>query len=147
MLHNSAKIIVMNANWAIIFSGLGLVLLELILGAATGFDLLLVGLALTMGGLTGVAFSSEQVGVITSTVFILIYFFLGRKFIKKKLSVLSTKTNIDGLIGKTGTVIKSEQIKVDTEIWRCKSTDLLNPGDKAKVISVEGNTLEVVLLK
>lgn len=134
----------MDANWILIFMGLGFVLLELLLGVATGFDLLLIGLSLTLGGLTGIATSSEQIGVISSAIFTVLYFLIGRKLIKSKLSVLTTKTNIDNLIGKIGVVTKADQIKIDTEIWRYKSTDSLKSGDKAKVVAIEGNTVEVV---
>lgn len=134
----------MDANWILIFMGLGFILLELLLGVATGFDLLLIGLSLTLGGLTGIATSSEQIGVISSAIFTVLYFLIGRKLIKSKLSVLTTKTNIDNLIGKIGVVIKADQIKIDTEIWRYKSTDSLKSGDKAKVVAIEGNTVEVV---
>lgn len=137
-------------NMVLIYLGLGAVLLELIIGVQTGFDLALVGLALALGGVIGNIFNNWQIGVGAAGILAIIYIVLGRKFIKSKLSIATTKTNIDELIGKKGTVTKEinlhkfGQVKVGSELWRAESEEKIEKETRIKVISLEGVTLKVV---
>ena len=66
-------------NWLLIAAGGALVIAELILGAATGFDLLLTGVALAVGGLLGLIFGSAEIGLLASGVLAFVYFVFMRR--------------------------------------------------------------------
>ena len=136
-------------NWLIFYSGLGLVILELIIGVDTGFDFLLIGLSLIIGALGGFVAGSYLVAVSVSIVITILYLIFGRKFIKEKLYVSTHKTNIDALIDKEAIVIKmisknkAGQVKVENEVWRALADKTYKEGEKVKIISVEGVALKV----
>ncbi|OGG14144.1 hypothetical protein A2773_05335 [Candidatus Gottesmanbacteria bacterium RIFCSPHIGHO2_01_FULL_39_10] len=135
-----------------IFGGLGLILLELIVGVQTGFDLVLLGSTMVVGGLVGGFFQNDSVGIITTIVLSIVYIFIGRKIIKEKLNTKSYKTNVDDLVGKTGTVVKiiksgkAGQVKIGSEVWRAEAEGEIEVDTKVKVLDVEGVSLKVVRL-
>jgi membrane protein implicated in regulation of membrane protease activity len=57
-------------------------------------------------------------------------------------------TNVDGLIGKTG-FVKNEvsetagQIVVDDQVWQARANNVIPPGQKVKIMAVEGAKLKV----
>lgn len=69
---------------------------------------------------------------------------LARK-ITKPSPVIS---NVDGLIGKIGTVTKevsdmAGQIIVDDQVWQARAETVIPPEKKVKIVSVEGAKLKV----
>jgi membrane protein implicated in regulation of membrane protease activity len=133
------------------FIGVGLVLiiLELLLGINTGLDLVFIGTAFVLGGLITFAFKSWAWSAIASGVICLLYVFLGRRYIHRRTAVRAEKTNIDTIIGKTGTVEqeitpdKQGMVKVGYEQWRARADETLKPGEEITVTGVTGVTLLV----
>jgi len=139
-----------NPNWLIFYTGLGLIILELIVGVDTGFDFLLIGLSLILGALTGFLFNNYLVVIVMAILACFLYIFFGRRIVKDKLFVSTHKTNIDALIGKEGMVLKpieknkAGQVKIENEVWRAVADKPIKKDVKIKIISVEGVTLKVV---
>ena len=133
-----------------IYLGLLLIILELILGVSAGFDLLLSGIALLVGGAVLWLTNVFWIAVVTTIVLILAYFAFLRTALRSKLASTTTKNvNIDKLINAHGIVVKNiragrhGQVQIDGEIWRAESTQNLKRGEKIFVNSVEGVTLKV----
>ena len=140
-------------NWLLIIVGFVCVIIELMLGALTGFDLALVGGSLTVGGAIGLFTRSAEVGLISGGVLAFVYLALFRRWLRLKLTVKNQPSNVDALMGKTGVVTKkigaSEAgiVKVGSECWRA---ELAQVGDTArdvgatvKIEAVEGVTIKV----
>jgi len=129
--------------------GLLLALLELVMGIATGFDLVIIGTILIIGGLFGNIFQSSLLTLGLSTLLGIAYLYLGRSLLKQKLIIVTKHTNIDKLIGKTGIVVRSITpdtpglVRVDDEDWRASSEDVLYEKDKVTIKLIEGVTLIV----
>lgn len=138
-----------NISQVIVIIGLCLVLAELFVGIDSGFDLVLLGSILVLGGLIGVGTNSYVIALIVSIALTIIYIFFGRKFVKRKVIITTHKTNIDKLIGQKAVVIRSITpdtpglVRLSDEDWRASSEDVLFEKDKCTVISVEGVTLLV----
>lgn len=136
-------------NILLIIAGVVAIAVEVILGAATGFDLLILGIIAIIAGFVGI-YTSFSVALIVLGVLSLVYVFYGRRFIKNTLAINTTATNVDALMGKKGTVVKKitpkhpGQIKVEGEIWRAASKDILDEGASVTIGSVSGVTLEVM---
>lgn len=139
-------------NTLLLVIGAVLVVLELILGAATGFDLLLVGVSLAGGGAVGLITGNEMLGVLVAVALLLLNFIVGRRQIKKWLAIKSDKTNVDAVIGSSGIVSKeirrgeSGQVILGNETWRAEGhskVDTLEKGEKIKVVSISGVTVKV----
>jgi len=140
-------------NWLLVIGGMIFVIVELALGALTGFDLALVGASLTVGGVIGLFTGSANVGMIAAAALALVYFALLRSWLKSKLTVRDQASNVDVVIGKPGVVTKRIAprepglVKVGSEEWRAE----LDQGDEAArevgaaitVSSIEGVTLKV----
>lgn len=143
----------MNPSWILIYLGLGAVLLELVLGVATGFDLILVGSSLIIGGIVGNLLNNWQIGLVVSIILATLYMAVGRKLVKHSLAIATHKTNIDTLVGKTAHVIKdihvhqAGQVKIGSEIWRAEALTEISKGKKVTVVSVEGVTVNVAPMK
>ncbi len=137
------------SNYILIITGIVAIIAELLLGVATGFDLLIIGVILIISGSIGFLSASFMTGLLSAIVLSLVYVILGRKFVKQKISIATTKTNSDALIGKKGKVIKQitkhvpGQVKVDGEIWRAASNATIDEGSMVTVESVSGVTLTV----
>jgi membrane protein implicated in regulation of membrane protease activity len=140
----------MQFTWFFIFGGLGAILLELILGVATGFDLALFGVALIIGGVAGNILNNIQASFIIAILLNMVYIFFGRHLLRSKLNIHTKNTNVDGLIGKSGFCVKETlshqpgQVRVNNEIWRAESVAEIKKGDKIQVVSIEGVTLNVI---
>lgn len=140
----------MEINNFLIIAGLIAIFSELILGVASGFDIALLGTSLVIGGTTGFIFKNNEAGIIASIILSLIYIFFGKKLIKNKLTIKTSSTNIDNLIGKYGICTKAisenktGQVKISNEFWRAESEKTIEKDMKVKVLSVEGVTLHVV---
>lgn len=133
----------------LIVGGFILVLGELLVGIEAGFDLVLIGSILVLGGLTGVVTQNTLVALAISIVLSIVYIVFGRNAVKKKITVITHKTNIDKLIGKHGVVIRSITpdtpglVRLDDEDWRATSSQVLYEKQKIIVQSLSGVTLNV----
>jgi len=74
-------------NWILIVVGAILVLLEVLLGALSGFDLLLLGIGILLGGLGGVVSGSPIAGLGIAAALSLFYVIFGRRRIHRKRPV------------------------------------------------------------
>ena len=140
-------------NWLLVIGGIVCVIIELTLGAFTGFDLALLGASLAVGGGIGLLAGSTKIGLLAAGVLALLYLAVFRSWLKKKLTVKDQASNVDAVVGKTGVVTKRiavrepGMVKVGAEIWRAE----LSGGDEVArdagavvvVQSVEGVTLRV----
>ncbi len=138
--------------WIFVLVGLGVVLLELFVGIYTGFDLVLIGSSIILGGIVGAFYPNLMVMLLVTSAAIFLYLVFGRSLIQKKLYLQTHQTNIDALIGSFGVVVKPikphhpGQVKISGEYWRAESDTVLNPGDEIKVVSIQGVTLKVTKL-
>jgi membrane protein implicated in regulation of membrane protease activity len=140
-------------NWLLVILGIVCVIVELALGALTGFDLALVGGSLAAGGVTGLLLGSEKAGLLSGGVLSLTYFVVFRSWLKSKLQVRTQASNVDAVVGKTGVVTKriapreAGIVKVGPEEWRAELASEADPAREIGVVvsvsSVEGVTLKV----
>lgn len=135
----------------IIIGGL-FIFTELIVGVETGFDLLLLGTSLLIGGVVGF-YTSDQVAAVTAGVLSLSYVVFGRKYIKNKMHTVTHTSNVDTLIGKTVVISKWDpnskvgSTNLNGESWRVVSHDELFINQEAVIQNVEGVSLVVKGLK
>lgn len=133
----------------LVMAGLVLILAELVVGIQTGFDLVLIGTILVVGGFTGIFTGSVTAALIVSVLLSMIYIAWGRSVIKQKIIVITKKTNIDKLIGASGVVVRSitpdtaGMVRVGDEDWRATSDEVLYEKDKIEVVAIEGVSLIV----
>jgi len=129
--------------------GLLLVLLELIVGVETGFDLVFIGSALILGGLISWPFNSWVLSLIITSLICVAYVVLGRKYVHRWTAVKGEKTNIDAIIGQEGIVLKNiaknfdGRVRVGNERWRAQSAEDIKEGDEIVVTGISGSTLIV----
>ena len=74
-------------NWLLIIIGIICVIIELALGALTGFDLALVGGSLTVGGIIGLFIGSAKMGLLAGGVLALVYLAIFRRWLRARLTV------------------------------------------------------------
>ncbi|MBI4130336.1 NfeD family protein [Candidatus Roizmanbacteria bacterium] len=143
----------MNINWLLVFAGLGAILLELFIGVQTGFDLVLIGIALMVGGGVGEWSGNGMLGVSITAILSFLYIFVGRQYIKQKLAVPTKHTNVELIIGKTGRVEKTitphraGQMKIGNEVWRATADTKIEAGSMVKIEEVSGVSVRVVKYK
>lgn len=142
-------------NWILLIVGVLAFAAEVMLGAATGFDLALLGASLAAGGAAGLLFGSSKVGLFSAGALAFLYLAFLRKRIRAKLSASHTPTNVDALIGRTALVTERiaphapGMVRVGDELWRARlahdeeGEPAREPGATVKVDSVEGVTLKV----
>jgi len=140
-------------NWLLVIGGIVCVIAELAMGALTGFDLTLIGGSLFLGGVTGLLVRSQELGLVAAGAFCFAYFALFRNWLKAKLQVKHQPSNVDAVVGRTGTVtrkIAQQQagiVKVGSEEWRAElsaeSETAKETGALVTVVAVEGVTLKV----
>jgi membrane protein implicated in regulation of membrane protease activity len=141
-------------SWLIFVAiGLLLVMLELIIGVETGFDLVFVGTAFIIGGLVAWPFHSWVFTLIVTCVICLGYVFIGRRYVHRWKTVPQAKTNIDTIIGKTGIVLHpiapnaDGVVKVENEEWRARATENIGDGLEVVVTDITGVTLIVAKIE
>ncbi|HKW57087.1 MAG TPA: NfeD family protein [Candidatus Acidoferrum sp.] len=140
-------------NWLLVIGGILCVILELALGALTGFDMALVGGSLVIGGAIGLFVGSAKIGLLAAGVLALVYLAGFRSLLKSKLNVGAQPSNVDAVLGKTAVVTKRigprepGLVKLGSEEWRAELAGAedaaKDPGATVKVESVEGVTLKV----
>jgi membrane protein implicated in regulation of membrane protease activity len=131
--------------------GLLMILAELVIGINTGLDLLLIGSILIISGLAGILFGFGGIWlpVILAIILSILYIAFFRSRIKRRITVATSKTNIDKLIGATGTVVRNVSpgsagmVRVNDEDWRASADEVLYDGDVVVVNAIEGVTLIV----
>ena len=130
-------------------AGLLMVLLELIIGVETGFDLVFLGSAFILGGLVTWPFNSWILTVIITSVICVAYVALGRRYVHRWKASGKSKTNIDAIISRIGVVMKDITrtndglVKVGNEQWRARAEEDIKEGDEIIVTGVSGVTLIV----
>lgn len=139
-------------SWAwliFIAAGLVLIILELLVGIETGLDLVFIGTAFVLGGLITLWMDSWVWTAIITGIICLLYVVIGRRYIHQRIATKEAKTNIDTIIGKTGTVQKEidrgkdGQVKVGYEEWRARAEEAIKEGEEITVSGVSGATLTV----
>lgn len=134
---------------AFVVLGLLMVLAELVLGIQTGFDLLLIGSIMVIAGFAGILTGSELLMLVLAIGLSVLYIAVGRKRIRSKITTVIKKTNIDKLVGATGTVVREINpetagiIRVDDESWRAAAEEVLYVGDTVTIVGIEGVTVLV----
>ncbi|MBN1366579.1 MAG: NfeD family protein [Dehalococcoidales bacterium] len=136
--------------WLIFISiGLVLILLELILGVETGLDLVFIGSAFIIGGLTTVAAHSWILTLIITLVICVAYIAVGRRYVHRWTATKKEKTNVDALIGKKGVVLQglapgvTGLVKVGNEEWRARAEENIEKGQMIVVTGINGVTVDV----
>ena len=140
-------------NWVLVVLGAVLILLEVVLGAISGFDFLLIGAAMLLGGFLGVATKSVAVGTVTAGVLALAYVFVGRRRIRGRLGHQNLATNTDALLGRDGRVVdpitpeRAGRVRIDGDEWRAQVANgyegSLEIGRTVRVERIDGVTLHV----
>ena len=129
--------------------GLLMVLAELVLGIQTGFDLLLIGSIMVMSGFVGLLTGSELIMLLLAIGLSILYIAIGRKRIRRKITTVAKKTNIDRVVGSTGTVVRDINpttagiVRVDDEQWRAAAEEVLYEGDPIIIEAIDGVTVLV----
>ena len=135
----------------LIFIGIGLamILLELLMGMFTGFDLVFLGSAFIIGGLISWPFHSWMLALVITMIICLAYIALGRKYVHRWSAAKKEITNIDRIIGLKGVVLQDISlsntglVKVGNEEWRARAETAIEQGAVIKVIGISGVTLSV----
>jgi len=133
--------------WVFILFGFMLIVVELLLGVATGFDLFLLGTCFLAGGGVGLFFNSAMVSFGVTGVLAISYVILFRRIVQGWIHPKLVPSNSDALIGKVGVLTKPSsstetgQIKLENDLWLAKSDAPIEIGKKAKVLKIDGNTL------
>jgi membrane protein implicated in regulation of membrane protease activity len=138
-------------NWLLLIGGLTCAIIEMALGAFAGFDLVLIGGSLAIGGLAGLLANSAHIGLLAAGALALTYLALLRGWLQTKFRVKDHASNVDAVVGKNGVVTKRigpnepGMVRVGSELWRAEMLDnsARNAGETVVVQSVEGVTLRV----
>ena len=140
-------------SWFLVIGGGIMIIAELALGAATGFDLALLGISLAAGGGLGLLLSSTRVALFASGAFAFVYLAFFRRYLRTHLSAPDRPSNVEALIGRGGIVtVRIEpavagQVKVGDEVWRAilphGSQKIRETGESVTVEAVEGVSLIV----
>lgn len=81
--------------------------------------------------------------IVTGAILLLIF----RPLAKKLQPKFHPMNAADGIIGKTGTVLNDQRVKVDGQLWKYAAVEKLNTGDSVKVVALNGVTLQVQKIK
>ena len=139
----------LNQFTILIILGIFAIIVEIIIGAATGFELLILGVLFIIGGGVGMITGSMMVAVSVIVVLTLGHILFARQMIKQTLHITTTKTNTDSIIGRVAKVVtpidpdESGQVKIEGEIWRAEAGKPIAKGKKVTIQSVSGVTVKV----
>lgn len=134
----------------LILIGLGAMILEMVLGVATGFDLVIVGGILITSGAIGLAANSYSLSMVMIVLLATFYILIFRRKLQKRLAVTPHLTNAEALIGQKALVKKQirkskpGQIVLNGEVWRAEADESLDEGEEVIIQSVSGVTLKVI---
>ena len=81
--------------------------------------------------------------IVTGAILLLIF----RPLAKKLQPKFHPMNAADGIVGKTGTILDDQRVKVDGQSWKYATDTKLNAGDLVKVIALNGVTLQVQKIK
>lgn len=148
-------------NWLLVVGGAILILIEVLLGAATGFDFLLIGAAILLGGVLGLLLRSAPLGFAAAGVLSLLYILVGRRRIRSRLMRPGISSNTDALLEQTGVVVepigpdRPGRIKLEGDEWRAvldespesekvRLRGTIPPGARVRVVRIDGVTIHVM---
>ncbi len=140
-------------NWALLVIGALLILVEVLMGGFAGFDLVLIGSALMLGGALGMWLGSAPLGFVVASFLCVLYIALGRRWVRARMQTRHTASNVDALVGQQGVVMarveehQPGQVKVRGEVWRAVPAPggpgAFEPGVVVTIAGVDGVTLQV----
>ena len=140
-------------SWFLVIAGTILVLIEVALGGFAGFDLVLIGSALVIGGALGLFLGSPLVGLVTAGVLAVAYVLVGRRWVRARMRTNTVPSNVDAILGAEAMVVQrvarheAGQVRVRDELWRAiAAPDAPGPYEAGSVVhveSVDGVTLRV----
>ena len=141
-------------SWVLVLCGALLILVEVALGGFAGFDMVLLGSALVLGGATGLLAGSASTGFIVASALCVVYIAAGRRWVRARMTKgKHTQSNVDALIGCTAVVTariaahEPGMIRVNDEVWRAVladgTTGPFESGSVVTVAGVNGVTLQV----
>lgn|SRR5262245_29047677 len=143
----------MGWSWVLVIVGSVLILIELALGGFAGFDLVLIGSALVLGGGIGLWMGNSLAGFLTAAALAILYVLVGRRWVRARMLTRHVPSNVDAVIGAealvTQRVARHEpgMVRVKDEMWRAvpapDAAGPFEPGSVVKVESVDGVTLRV----
>ena len=140
-------------SWSLVALGGLMILTEVLMGAATGFDFALVGLSLAVGGGLGLYFESALVALFSAGALAFLYLALFRSRLRSQLITPGIPSNVDAILGSRAIVTvqiapdSAGQVRIGHEIWRAVLSPAVRetrePGAAVTVESVDGVTLIV----
>lgn len=119
-------------SWILIIVGAILIVFEVLLGAMSGFDFLLIGSAVVIGGILGLITGSAPVAVAAAGVRALAYVLFGRKSLRSRWRRPGILSNTDALIGRAVAVSETiapgrpGRVKFEGEEWRAVLDEATN---------------------
>jgi membrane protein implicated in regulation of membrane protease activity len=140
-------------GWVLLISGALLILIEVALGGFAGFDLVLIGSAIMIGGAVGKFTHDPRIGLLVAAALCALYILAGRRWVRARLKVRHTASNMDAVLGRSGLVTEridthhAGQVRVRDEVWRALPAAgvavPIEPGTEVQVESLDGVTLLV----
>jgi membrane protein implicated in regulation of membrane protease activity len=104
---------------------------------------------MVISGFVGILTGSELLMIVLAIGLSILYIAVGRKRIRRKITTVTKATNIDKLLGATGTVERgiapdaAGMVRVGDEKWRASAEEILYEGDPIVVEGIEGVTVIV----
>ncbi len=142
-----------STNWGLIVIGVILILIEVLMGAITGFDFLLIGSAILAGGVLGLLVRNTWIGIAVAGVLSLAYILIGRRRIRARLRRRGLLSSVDAMVGRTVrvsetiTADRAGRIRFEGEEWRAvlegSGAATIEAGGSARVVRIEGVTVFV----
>jgi membrane protein implicated in regulation of membrane protease activity len=106
-----------------------------------------------LGGALGLILHSTNLGLIVGGGLGLLYLLLGRRYVRRKIHIKSTPSNVDAVLGQSGIVVarvaehEPGRVKVKSEEWLATPaagvSGPIEPGTIVTVEAVDGVTLKV----
>lgn len=81
--------------------------------------------------------------IVTGTILLLIFRPLAKK-LQPKFHPMNTA---DGMVGKTGTILNNQRVKVDGQSWKYVADAEVDVGNLVQVVALNGVTLKVQKIK